>query len=89
MAETFDLDPRNPIYDKRVPCTECGGTGHTGVSNCCTATIYEDTDICSDCKEHADDECSMCEGSGLTDPITEKYDLTELKEEPKTEELLT
>ena len=24
------------------------------VSNCCSAPIYEDTDICSDCKEHCD-----------------------------------
>jgi len=24
------------------------------VSNCCGATIYENTDICSDCKEHCD-----------------------------------
>ena len=23
-------------------------------SNCCTALIYEDTDICSRCKEHCD-----------------------------------
>ena len=25
------------------------------LSNCCDAPIYEDTDICSDCKDHCSD----------------------------------
>jgi len=29
------------------------------ISNCCGALIYEDTDICSECLEHCDEE--ICE----------------------------
>jgi len=31
-------------------------------SNCCTATVWEDTDICSKCMEHCDviEECKYC-----------------------------
>lgn len=28
----------------------------TIVSNCCGAYIYDDTDICSECLEHCDEE---------------------------------
>lgn len=27
---------------------------YQGESNCCTAPVYENTDICSDCKEHCE-----------------------------------
>ena len=33
----------NPIDD---------GYGYNMVSNCCGAVLYDDTDVCSDCKEH-------------------------------------
>ena len=33
----------NPIDD---------GYGYDMVSNCCGAVLYDDTDVCSDCKEH-------------------------------------
>jgi RecJ-like exonuclease len=40
-------------------------------SNCCGATVYEDTDICSDCKEHCAimDACEDCDGTGEVDEI--------------------
>ena len=30
-------------------------------SNCCGASAWFETDICSDCKEHADFETEVCE----------------------------
>jgi len=48
----------------KIDCPDCGGNGCTGVSNCCGAMIYDDTDICSDCHEHSDDECETCSGTG-------------------------
>ena len=34
---------------------EADEVGHSNVmSNCCDAPIYEDTDICSKCKEHCE-----------------------------------
>ena len=30
------------------------GYGYNMVSNCCGASVYDDTDICSDCKEHCE-----------------------------------
>ena len=35
----------NPIDD---------GYGYNMVSNCCGASLYEETDVCSDCKEHCE-----------------------------------
>ena len=36
-----------------------------GMSNCCGAGIYSDTDICSDCKEHCSDVSRlMCKKCG-------------------------
>ena len=35
----------NPVDD---------GYGYDMVSNCCGAIIYDDTDICSECKEHCE-----------------------------------
>jgi len=37
---------------------EC--TGYE-LSNCCGAWIFEDTDICSSCKEHCGNQCEDCE----------------------------
>lgn len=28
---------------------------YTGISNCCGAPIYANTDICSECKEHCEE----------------------------------
>ena len=35
----------NPIDD---------GCGYNIISDCCGAMVYDDTDICSDCKEHCE-----------------------------------
>jgi DnaJ-class molecular chaperone len=45
-------------------CPNCQGTGHTGLTNCCDASFYEESDICSQCKDHSDDECRECDGLG-------------------------
>jgi hypothetical protein len=37
------------------------------VSNCCGASIYSDTDICSDCKEHCSEVCEVCNGTGIVE----------------------
>lgn len=48
-------------------CPDClGDTLIT--SNCCGAGIYEETDICMDCKEHCEPSfCETCDGKGLID----------------------
>jgi hypothetical protein len=33
------------------------------LSNCCSSSIYENTDICSDCKEHCGTWCEDCDES--------------------------
>ena len=30
------------------------GYGYNMISNCCGAMVYDDTDICSECKEHCE-----------------------------------
>ena len=37
-----------------------------GISNCCGAAVYDDSDICTDCKEHCEvmTECPDCDGAG-------------------------
>ena len=39
-------------------CEDCEGNR---LSNCCGALIYDETDICSDCKEHCGTWCDDCE----------------------------
>lgn len=45
--------------------TSCCGfyPEETGTSNCCDANFWNETDICSACKEHADtsEYCVFCE----------------------------
>lgn len=48
-------------------CSECEGTGKSPYSNCCCASFIGDTDLCSDCREHADDICIECDGTGFLD----------------------
>ena len=66
---------KDPTKDKTEwkKCPDCEGTGHTGLSNCCGAPLpdYPDRDICPDCKEHSDDECGECEGTGWIEDDTE------------------
>lgn len=65
------------MYDRQEPpepnykdCEQCEGKGKQlvegeTVSNCCGAPFYDDTDICTKCKEHADkQDCEQCEGTG-------------------------
>ena len=50
----------NPIDD---------GYGYDMVSNCCGAVLYDDTDVCSDCKEH----CSPIEDYEYEEIQRENY----------------
>lgn len=48
-----------------MDCKTCNGTGKINQSDCCGAEIYDDVGICSECKEHCEeDECGDCEGTG-------------------------
>ncbi len=47
-----------PKFLRRPNTEECDGWQK---SNCCWATIYQDSDICSDCKEHCETVCYDCE----------------------------
>lgn len=48
-----------------VECPECEGLGTINYSNCCGTDYDEDTGICLGCKEHSDNICETCEGTGL------------------------
>lgn len=41
----------------------------SGVSNCCGAPVYDNTDICTECGEHCEVsdliDCTDCNGTGL------------------------
>jgi len=43
------------------------------MSHCCGAPIMDDSDICTECKEHCEGEevCPECNGSGRVDEIDE------------------
>ncbi len=53
--------------ENKIDCPDCEGTGKYEGSNCCGAPFWAETDICSACKEHADDTCDSCEGTGKID----------------------
>ena len=57
------------FFNRTQKC-ECN-SGHTGTTNCCGAEMYEETDICTHCKDHADDECEICNGIGYVEPLKE------------------
>lgn len=48
-------------------CTTCAGSGKLPISNCCGAPCIEETDICSECKEHCEcpSDCEDCGGTGI------------------------
>ncbi len=48
-----------------IECSECEGLGTIEYSNCCGTDYDEDTGICLGCKEHSDNICETCEGTGL------------------------
>ncbi len=65
--------------NEKIICTPCKGHGfYTDYTDCCNEPFigeYPDTDICSDCGEHAIPmECFICSGKGyLTDEEYEEY----------------
>ena len=79
-------DAQMPPEDPEVEdCPECDGEGACHISNCCGATIFE-PDICSECKEHCDEEvCGTCDGKGEV-PIPSKREIADEKAERKAEE---
>ena len=48
----------------KIDCPDCEGTGKYESSNCCGVPLWAGTDICSECKEHVDDTCDTCSGTG-------------------------
>jgi hypothetical protein len=48
-------DDKNDALDKTYECTDYR------LSGCCNALIYDEQDICSECKEHCDTMCQDCE----------------------------
>jgi hypothetical protein len=50
-------------------------------SDCCDATFIAETDICSDCKEHADIIEMMCSECGEECDEIEDYEYEELQKE--------
>jgi len=34
------------------------------ISVCCDSPMIRDTDICSDCKDHTQEQCECCDGTG-------------------------
>jgi hypothetical protein len=48
-------------------CLTCEGLGKTEYSNCCGSYYDEDTGICLECKEHSDNICEECNGTGILD----------------------
>ena len=75
----------NPIddgccYDMVSRC--CGAEIVEGnISNCCGAKMVGETDICSDCKEHADKEDMCCAECGYECDEIEDYEYEELERE--------
>jgi hypothetical protein len=51
------------------------------VSTCCGASFWGETDICGDCKEHADREEMCCEGCGDICDEIEDYEYEEQQRE--------
>lgn len=46
-------------------CPECEGLGTVEYSNCCGAEYDEDSGICFECKDHSDNICEACDGTGI------------------------
>ena len=66
--ETFDNDLFN--YQKQMADADIEAEENAKeslecedwkLSNCCAAPIYDDTDVCSACKEHCGRGCELCE----------------------------
>lgn len=64
MSEVHDNDLHNHLNKLHKDNQEIDETLDCDLynsSNCCGAPFWNDTDICSDCKEHADTACTDCE----------------------------
>lgn len=63
-----DKDIDDAMGGRMDECPDCEGAGTIPESNCCGATIIENTDICSKCKEHCEPQkCETCKGDGELD----------------------
>ena len=69
--------------------TSCCGVEQeaTGASNCCDVKFWAETDICSDCKEHADEYmiCSKCEEDDSQYTMISEYEYNERRREDAQE----
>jgi hypothetical protein len=58
--------------------TSCCGADEvgSGASNCCDSKFWGHTDICGECKEHADEYmiCSECDEDDSTYEMIEQYE---------------
>lgn len=62
LPQTPDREIDPPDND----CFWCKGTGKTEHSNCCDADFDSDMMICFNCKDHCNNECPDCDGTGLS-----------------------
>ncbi len=69
--------------------TSCCGSQEesSGASNCCDSKFWAETDICGDCKEHADDYmiCSDCGDSEDCYTMIEQYEYNERRRDDANE----
>lgn len=64
----------------------CGAEiGTTNISNCCSAKVYDDTDVCKQCKEHADLDDQCCLECGDSCETIEDYEYIALEKESREE----
>lgn len=69
--------------------TSCCGVEQegSGASNCCDAKLWDDTDICGECKEHADEYmiCSECGDDEECYTMISEYEYSERRREDALE----
>lgn len=61
--ETHDDDLKNyqnKLHQDDIVTDETLDCENHRLSNCCDAPFWNDTDVCSDCLEHADTGCQDC-----------------------------
>jgi len=79
----------NPIDDGAgsTMVSNCCGSeiGEGDVSTCCGASMWGETDICGDCKEHADREEMCCQDCGDICDEIEDYEYEEKQRESARE----
>lgn len=69
--------------------TSCCGSQeeNSGASNCCDSKFWAETDICGDCKEHADEYmlCSDCGDDESCYSMIEQYEYNERRRDDAME----